>query len=184
MCLIQGTDQTCFSTRSIYLSGDCNCNGFWRRGREHDNLSRWIGSFVIAVLCGLLNKVFCCPDKKLAMGEEKERQRQEGWRDGWKTDGPAERQRGCGKDRRGPLVSGDNGGQERERVWDERRSIFPWEAAALAVADWSRAGLYALKGTNNRLSNGIVPLRIVCAQVRSLGVLTHQVSIGLNLHRQ
>lgn len=37
-----------------------------------------------------------------------------------------------------------------------------------------------LKGPNNSLSNGIVPLRIVYTQVRSLGVLTHQVSIGLN----
>lgn len=37
-----------------------------------------------------------------------------------------------------------------------------------------------MKGTNNRLSNGIVPLQIVCEQVGSLGVPTCQVSTGLN----
>lgn len=37
-----------------------------------------------------------------------------------------------------------------------------------------------MKGANNRLSNGIVPLQIVCEQVGSLGVPTCQVSTGLN----
>lgn len=40
--------------------------------------------------------------------------------------------------------------------------------------------LHCVKGANNRLSNGIVPLQIVCEQVGSLGVPTRQVSTGLN----
>lgn len=32
--LIQGADQTRFSAWSIYLCGDCNCTGFWRRVAE------------------------------------------------------------------------------------------------------------------------------------------------------
>lgn len=40
-----------------------------------------------------------------------------------------------------------------------------------------------MKGANNRLSNGIVPLQIVCEQVGSLGVRTRQVSTGLSRSR-
>lgn len=39
---------------------------------------------------------------------------------------------------------------------------------------------HCVQGANNRLSNGIVPLQIVCEQVGSLGVPKRQVSIGLN----
>lgn len=155
--------------------------GFGDGEGEHDNLSRWIGSFVIAALSRLLNKVFCCPDKKLRPWPKESRKKGSGGRDAGMTERQTGRRRGREggrpqEDRRGALVSEDKGGQERKRVWDEQRSLFPREP----VADWSRAGLHALKGPNNSLSNGIVPLRIVCTQVRSLGVLAHQVSIGLN----
>lgn len=152
--------------------------GFGDGEGEHDNLSRWIGSFVIAVLSRLLNKVFCCPDKKLRPWQKESRKKgrgggMQGWLKGRRAGGEGERPR---EDRRGALVGEDKGGRERKRVWDVQRSLFPREA----VPDWSRAGLHTLNGPNNSLSNGIVPLRIVCTQVRSLGVLAHQVSIGLN----
>lgn len=99
-----------------------------------------------------------------------EKDRRKGGGGGW----------GLRKDRWQTRGSEDNGGLRRDRVWDEYQSVFPRKATGLTLADWSNAVLHCVKGANNRLSNGIVPLRIVCAQVGSLGVPTHQVSISLN----
>lgn len=119
---IQGADQS-WGTRSIYLCRECNCDGSGRQGREYSNLSRWIGSFAMAVLCRLLNKVCCCPGSGTMV-------RGGGWGIGVRAtercrDWPRhiERQGERDVDRQGDRWrsqrSEDIGGWRRERVWDE-----------------------------------------------------------------
>lgn len=76
----------------------------------------------------------------------------------------------------------DKEGWECESCTSENQaaSRFSREAESQAVADWSSAVLHRVKGANNRLSNGIVPLHIVCEQVGFLGVPSRHVSTGVN----
>lgn len=153
--------------------------GFGDGEGEHDNLSRWIGSFVIAVLSRLLNKVFCCPDKKLRPWQKESRKKGSGGRDA----GMTERQTGRRRGREG------GHGKIDEELWlvktrEARRGRGCEMSSGLysPESQWltdPEPGCTRWKGPITAWVMGLCHCGL-CAQVRSLGVLAHQVSIGLN----
>lgn len=109
---------------SFTYAGTGNCEGCWREGREYSNLSRWIGSFATAVLSRLLNKVFCCPQRKHwdCGGRERERERKNKGHRGGARATERERRRERQGVRRGWQTGRETGQGQwrvRERQWDE-----------------------------------------------------------------